>query len=522
MNRPAALFAALALLTALVAAPASAATPDKAYLIGSKAPLTAAQVQRLKDAGATVKDVYRNFGGASAVIPSAKVAAVQALPFVTSLGLDTVKQLTSVRVDGAPSAATSDAALPGTNYWLDLIDAEKNSTYTGAGVWVAVIDEGMYPNWRDYFDETQILASMGRAFDGASIVGTQKWDAGGPHGMAVAATIVGYKLHDELDEGGWPQEPQYTTGAAGDYRVPGVAPDAKIIPLKVCIPIGCFGSSINAAVDYVTSLKKAHPDQPIVINESLGGPTLDPVEKAAIDAAIEAGVVMVASAGNSGNAGMGYPAAYEPVISAGAVGWIDQWNQYPDKTWWLDDVPENGADEAFVVDFSSRVRGNAQYLDVLAPGRMMLLPYPCVNLYKDGEVVQRTNVKVCQNKPGEVNPLSAPFQYLFISGTSFSSPATAGIVALMLDKNPALSNKDADTTVAINNPTAWDEGQVEDILEGAASPIDPGEVLTTFRTGVDDWECWELGPTTHSPACTTFEATGHGLLLVDDVLAATP
>ena len=53
--------------------------------------------------------------------------------------------------------------------------------------------------------------------------------------------------------------------------MPGVAPGAKIIPVKVCEPIGCFGSAINAGVDYITSLKLAHPDQPIVINESLGG-----------------------------------------------------------------------------------------------------------------------------------------------------------------------------------------------------------------------------------------------------------
>ena len=46
---------------------------------------------------------------------------------------------------------------------------------------------------------------------------------------------------------------------------------------------------------------------------------------------------------------MGYPAAYEPVISAGAGGWRNQWNQYPDKTWWLDDVPETGVDQVFIV-----------------------------------------------------------------------------------------------------------------------------------------------------------------------------
>jgi hypothetical protein len=54
------------------------------------------------------------------------------------------------------------------------------------------------------------------------------------------------------------------------------------------------------------------------------------------------------AAGNEGDAGMGFPGAYEPVISAGAGGWVDQWNQYPDKTWWLDDVPENGVSEVYV------------------------------------------------------------------------------------------------------------------------------------------------------------------------------
>ena len=84
---------------------------------------------------------------------------------------------------------------------------------------------------------------------------------------------------DDTNEGGWGQG--YATGAAGTYWVPGVAPGAKVIPIKVCEPIGCFGSAINAGVDYVTSLNKANPNQPIVINESLGGSGLDAVEKAA-------------------------------------------------------------------------------------------------------------------------------------------------------------------------------------------------------------------------------------------------
>ncbi|HKY53320.1 MAG TPA: S8 family serine peptidase, partial [Anaerolineales bacterium] len=329
--------------------------------------------------------------------------------------------------------------------------------------------------------------------------------------MAVAGTIVGYRFVDDTNEGGWGEG--FATGAAGTYWVPGVASGAQIIPVKVCEPIGCFGSAINAGVDYVTSLKKANPSQPIVINESLGGSSLDAVEKAAIDAAVKAGVVIVASAGNEGNAGMGFPGAYEPVISAGAGGWRDQWNEYPDKTWWLDDVPENGVDEVFVVDFSSRQR-SGQYLDVVSTGRFMLLPYPCVALYKDGEVVSRTNNKTCASKATPDNVQSAPFQYLFISGTSFSAPTISGIVALMLDKKPSLSNADA-TFGTLNNPASWGAGSLEKALEKSATNIPPDQVTVTHRTGVPDEECWEMG----TSGCT-LEATGYGWVFVDDALSA--
>ena len=513
LRRSLVLLMTLALLLAMTVVPAASAASTKAYLIGSKAPLTSAQVKALKAAGVSVSYVYKNFGGAAGTIASTKVAAVRALKFVTSVKVDTIRQLTSVRAVRPTRAATADAvsALPGRPYWLDLMDAEKNSAYDGSGVWVAVLDSGMYPNWSDYFDTGSILGQYGRAFNGAGINSNANWEAGSdPHGMAVAATIVGYRYVDRTDEGGWGTG--YATGAAGTYWVPGVAPGAKIIPIKVCIPKGCFGSAINGAVDYVTSLKKANPSQPIVINESLGGPTLDAVEKAAIDAATKAGVVMVASAGNEGNLGMGFPGTYEPVISAGAGGWVNQWNGYPDKTWWLDNVPETSIDQVFVENFSSRQLAD-QYLDVVSAGRFLLLPYPCVNLYQDGLVVSRTNHKSCASKASPDNATSAPFQYLFISGTSFSAPATAGVVALMLDKNPTLSN--ADATFGTMNPATWGPGSLERLLEGSATPIPGNSVVVTYRTGDPVTECWE------QPACL-LEATGHGWIYVDDALAAVP
>jgi Subtilase family len=501
-----------AIVSSLVVASVASAGPSgsKGYLIGSSSPLTAAQVSELRDAGARIAHIYENFGGAAAVIPANKLDAVRSLPFVTSLNEDTIKRLDATAAPGA-------APLPGSPYWLDLIDAERNTAYTGQGVWVAVLDSGFYPNWRDYFVESDILTQYAAAFVSANgNPNANQWDVGSdPHGMAVSATIVGHRFVDDTNEGGWGEG--YVTGSAGTYWHPGVAPNAKIIPVKVCEPIGCFGSAINAGVDYIISLKLANPSQPIVINESLGGPRLDALEKAAIDAAVKAGVVMVASAGNGGNAGMGFPGAYEPVISAGAGGWIGQYTTLPGKGWYLQDVPEDDLSQIYVAGFSAR-QLTGQFLDVVSTGRYLLLPYPCAQLYKDGQVISSTNVRTCASKATPDNASAAPFQYLWISGTSFSAPTISGIAALMLDKDPTLSNADA-TFGTLLDPGSWGPGSFERALEGSATDIAPGSVTVTHRTGEPLLECWEVLVTDH-PECTTLEATGAGWVFVDDALAA--
>jgi hypothetical protein len=64
----------MAISTSVAAAPAA-----KGYLIGARAPLTQAQTQALKDAGAQITSVYKNFGGAAAAIPDSKLSAVRSL-----------------------------------------------------------------------------------------------------------------------------------------------------------------------------------------------------------------------------------------------------------------------------------------------------------------------------------------------------------------------------------------------------------------------------------------------------------
>ncbi len=113
-----------------------------------------------------------------------------------------------------------------------------------------------------------------------------------------------------------------------------------------------------------------------VINMSLGGPVLDAMEQAAIDYAIENGVIVVASAGNEGEDGMGYPGAYAPVISVAASGWVGEWAPVGNRAWWYNrNVPDPTAAAGFyITDFSSRAIGT-QDLDVAAPGSWVVGPY---------------------------------------------------------------------------------------------------------------------------------------------------
>ncbi len=81
---------------------------------------------------------------------------------------------------------------------------------------------------------------------------------------------------------------------------------------------------IAAGITYVADLAESL-DGPVVINMSLGGPGRSPMIEAAVDYAIEKGVIVVASAGNEGSDGMGYPGGLSQIISAGAAGWADFW-----------------------------------------------------------------------------------------------------------------------------------------------------------------------------------------------------
>ncbi|MDT3400709.1 type VII secretion-associated serine protease mycosin, partial [Streptomyces sp. B1866] len=218
----------------------------------------------------------------------------------------------------APVVALLPAAvaLPGSSARADGIRAQEWAldaihardawrTTRGAGVTVAVLDTGVDGDHPDL---------RGRVLPGTDLVGfgaRRGERAWARHGTAMAGIIAG-RGH----------------GAADGDGVVGVAPEARVLPVRVILEDadparekaratrgGALADGIRWAADHGAD----------VINLSLGDDSEsahpEPREDAAVQYALRKGVVVVASAGNGGGKGdrVSYPAAYPGVIAVTAV-----------------------------------------------------------------------------------------------------------------------------------------------------------------------------------------------------------
>jgi subtilisin family serine protease len=407
------------------------------------------------------------------------LVAVAALPYVAEVRPDPYGGLTAVGtwdLDLTDAVDVEESGVPGN-------PDRREVAQTGSGVHVAIIDTGLVHEWRELLNEARVDTSLARAFEGNTgitappdnnfNVQSGVWENDQcHHGVGVAGMVIGSRWIEDIE---------------------GVAPGARVIPLKVN-DNGCggFASSIVAAVEYATRLLETGAVRSLVINLSLGFEEPVPVLETALDDAIAAGAIVVAAAGNSGEAGMLWPAAHPRVISAGAVGWTRQFRPgtiaEPDfEFWWTQDVafdpdprrPPQEESEAWITPFSSRaIVSSGQELDVVAPGFNVVVPFGAV-------------------------PSIPGLAWSFAAGTSFSSPLTAGVAALILQKNPALRQAD-----------------VESILKSTALPmsaVDSRSGILFGFGGFEDSRSWDVD--CGGLAC---DPVGAGLLQADGALAATP
>jgi subtilisin family serine protease len=320
----------------------------------------------------------------------------------------------------------------------------------------------------------------------------------------VTSTIIGYNYYAPSDWlGGFPLQPLF---------VKGIAPDVTIIPVKVLsnyvLPGYAEGkqlvfgtdNAVAAGINYATDLAIAGY-KPMVISMSLGGSELTLGEQNAIDRAIANGVIVVAAAGNAGDAGMDYPGAYAPVISAGACGWEYEW-YYPTapphaprfRVWWLQDgtygfrdIPEpTPASEVYITDFSGRELPG-QHLDVVAPGSWVRGPMP-------GSGDGYARLPWWSNGIGWYHSTPGLTNFYYVGGTSMATPHVSAIAAQMLEKNPALT-----------------QSMVESIMKSTALYIAPGSMTIYDISPIPGYYTMTWGA----------DATGSGLIQADLAVAAS-
>ena len=172
---------------------------------------------------------------------------------------------------------------------LELLQAEQLwQVSRGEGVTVAVIDSGVDP------DQPALRGALLPGYDFINNTPDMLDESG--HGTAVAVLI----------------------GGRGETK--GLAPAAKILPLRV-LDRHDQGSSfdVTRAVLYAANLldEMPNPHRADVINLSLGNSSYSAALHAAIQAATDAGITVVAAAGNE-TGDLAYPAALPEVIAVGA------------------------------------------------------------------------------------------------------------------------------------------------------------------------------------------------------------
>ncbi len=172
-------------------------------------------------------------------------------------------------------------------YGFPMVQADLVSDEFAGNQTVCVIDSGLGLPHEDFASGN---------INGTNDIGTGNWfDAGGPHGTHVAGTIAALN---------------------NDTGIVGIMPNGQLNMhiIKVFNAAGWgYSSTLASAVNACATAGAT------VVNMSLGGAAPSAAESNAMQAAFDAGLLLIAAAGNDGNTALSYPASYDSVVSVAAV-----------------------------------------------------------------------------------------------------------------------------------------------------------------------------------------------------------
>ncbi|MBI4880759.1 MAG: S8 family serine peptidase [Planctomycetes bacterium] len=183
---------------------------------------------------------------------------------------------------------------------------------------VAVLDTGIR------FEHPDLA---GRLASGYDFVG-DSWNAGDGNGIDAnpTAPFLSVGTHGTHVAG------TVAAAAGNGIGVAGGAMLGRVMPIRVLGVLGGTDFDIAQGVLYAAGLPNASGSVPStraeVINMSLGGPTYSEILHQAVRDAVAAGVVVVASAGNSASTAPMYPAAMPEVIAVSATDALDELTYY--------------------------------------------------------------------------------------------------------------------------------------------------------------------------------------------------
>lgn len=341
-----------------------------------RAPLSGKLKNSISKNMGKLKSEYKFFCCASGLFSTDAIDKLSELPEIKSISYDRKANICMESIQGVCG--------------LDTLSPYK---LTGKGITTAIIDTGVYPH-TDLMRPYRVVSCFKDMIKGNSL----PYDDNG-HGTQICGIIAG-------------------SGITSEERYAGLAPMSKIVMLKAFNSVGEGSfSDILSCIDWVIENREKLGIRILCLPfgaQSIVPSSIDPLCVAA-RAAWDAGIIVVAAAGNKGpsQGSLTTPGIEPSIITVGCC----ESTGRDIKSW-------------RIPDFSGRGwrRGTMVKPELTSPGVNMPSLFAC-----------RDYVPV---PGGRSIPPPVDTPYVSATGSSVSAAFVSGCIALLLEKMPGISGKD--------------------------------------------------------------------------------